>query len=295
MSRAELASGSNFAMFSTNAVSSTFVEDDTDPANNITVECERLVAKVTVETSATLDTDALPGTVSSLMFAINNFNTKLFLLQGDAPEYKDPNWASGSWNASDFNAATAGDYINILSRAAIPNPTIDQYKPGYAAENTSDGKLKKEISRVTVRGAFIPAVVTTGTTGAFTKDDAHGVAAPQTFYAVTPSIIEGTSYFFDLAVANEFIAEKGGQLITYADGHCYWDIFLNKNPLSIENRWDVLRNDFYKCNITKISSLGRPDPEITDPDIQPDVDTSITVNVEVLFWHTPIMSDYILE
>jgi hypothetical protein len=236
----------------------------------------------------------VPGTISELMFAVNNFNTKLYMLQGAPDLCKDPNWASGSWAAGDFNAATGSDYANILSRTLIPNPTIDQYTPRYAAENTSEGKLKKEITRVTVRAKFIPVAVTVGTTGNFTQDNAHGVATPQTFYTVTPSVLAGTFYFFSNTVAAAFAAEQGGTVITYTDGYCYWDIFLNKNPLKAVNRWDVLRNDFYKCNITRISSLGRPNPEVPDPEVTPDVDTNITVDVEILFWHTPILSNYTL-
>ena len=295
MSRTELAGDKNFAMFSIQAVTGTFVEDDTDPANNVTVQCKRLVAKVTVETSATLDTDAVPGTIGNLMFAVNNFNTKLFLLQGEAAFYKDPNWVSGSWIAGDFNAAVNSDYAQILSRALIANPAITDYAPRYAAENTSEDKLKKEITRVTVRGTFIPAKVVEGTTGNFTVNSSHGVTIAKTFYAVTPSVIDGTSYFFNLATANAFAAEKGGMVVPYTDGYCYWDIFLNKNPLNPVNRWDVLRNDFYKCVITKISGLGRNDPEVPDPEVTPDVDTDITVDIAILFWHTPIVSNYVLE
>ena len=297
MSRAELAGDKSFAMFSIQAVTGTFVEDDTDPANNVTVQCKRLVAKVTVETSATLDTDAVPGTLGNLMFAINNFNTKLFLLQGEATAHKDPNWASGSWVAGDFNQAVNSDYAQILSRKLITSPAITDYMPRYAAENTSEDKLKKEITRVTVRATFIPEKIVEGTTGNFKVNESHGATTAKTFYAVTPSVMEGTSYFFNFATAGAFAAEKGGSVVTYTNGYCYWDIFLNKNPLNPVNRWDVLRNDFYKCVITKISGLGRDNPDIPggEEETTPDVDTNITVDIEILFWHTPITSTYILE
>jgi len=295
MSRAQLAGATNFAMFSTQAVNSTFVEDENDPANSIKVQCKRLVAKVTVETSATLNQDGAPGVINNLQFAINNFNTKLFLIQGAADYHKDPNWASGSYVAGDFNDAEATDYAPILSRALITTPAIEDYTPLYAAENTSEGKLKNEITRVTVRATFIPTEIVEGTTGNFTVDNAHGITTPQTFYAVTPSVMDGTAYFFDSTAADEFADERGGSVITYTGGFCYWDIFLNKNPDKIVNRWDVLRNDFYKCNITRIVLPGRYTPDITDPGITPDTDTSIFVDVELLFWHTPILANYELE
>ena len=295
MSRSQLASNNNFVMFSTGPANSVFVEDDSDPANKVTVQCQRLVAKVTVETSPTMIQAGTPGIMGKLEFAINNFNTKLFLLQGAASAYKDPNWLSNSYVSGHFSFAVEADYAPILIGAANPSPAIADYTPRYAAENTSEEKRLKEITRATIRTTFIPRYITVGTTGAFSVDDAHGVVTPQTFYAVTPALMEGTSYFFNQSIANAFAAEKGGSVVTYTGGYCYWDIFLNKNPLNLVNRWDVLRNDFYKCNITRIVLPGRETPEIIDPELPPDVETNITTNIDILFWNTPIVSDYNLE
>jgi len=294
MTRTQLAGGTNFAMFSVAPVNRTFVENDSDPANSIVITCQRLVAKITVETSATFDASAIPGTLSNLMFAVNNFNTKLFMLQGETADRKDPNWSLSSYSSGDFNAAVIGDYAPILSRATTPAPTIANYTPRYAAENTSEGKRKKEITRVTVSADFVPSTIWTGTTGSFTENPHSG--SPQTFYAVTPNVVAGTSFFLNQTVANAFAAERGGTVITYTNGKCYWDIFLGKDNTP-PNKWDVLRNDFYKCNIKKISALGReyehiPPGEIDDT---PETETDITAEIDILFWHTPIISDYVLQ
>ena len=300
MSRTEMAgSTTGFVMFSTEAVNAVFVESETDPANSITLRCQRLVAKVTVETSETLDVAGVPGTLGNLQFAISNFNTKLFLLQGEAPLHKDPNWSKDVYDANPI--AAAADFNNDLVYANIWNckdngaPKISDYSPLYAAENTSEAKRKKEISRATVRATFIPRDITEGTTGNFTVNDGHGITSPQTFYAVTPSVEAGTSYFFSSTIAGAFATEKGGTVVTYTGGYCYWDIFLNKNAPNALNRWDVLRNDFYKCNITRIVAPGRNTPDVPDPEVTPDVETNITADIQILFWHTPIESNYILE
>ena len=294
MSRIEQAGANNFAMFSKDAVNASFVEDENDPANHVTLKCQRLVAKVTVETSATLEIGGSPGILGDLKFAVNNFNSKVFMLQGEAPNYKDPNW--NTYTSSDYSDAAATDYVEILDRKLIASPTKEDYHPRYAAENTSNGKLKKEITRATVRATFIPEVILEGSTGNFTENSIHGITTPQTFYAVTRSVDEGTQYFFDVTVANEYAAENGGsfRVVTYTDGYCYWDVFLGKNNQSL-NKWDVLRNDYYQCNITRIVAPGRETPDLTDPDNTPDTDTKITADIEILFWNTPILSDYILE
>jgi len=303
MTRAELAGTSNFAMFSTESVNSTFVEDDTDPANNVTLTCKRMVAKVTVETDEDLQQTGVPGTLDNLKFAVNNFNTKLFMLQGEPDLRKDPNWASSDiFMSSDFTAAVDADYAPILKRKPGVTPSIKtDYTPRYAAENTSEGKLKKEITRVTVQATFIPKEVTvykndTDNADGYKTTEAHGVTDPKTFYAVTPSITAGTSYFYDEDIANAFAQDNlPATVLTYTGGLCYWDIFLNKNPLNPVNRWDVLRNDFYMCNITRIVAPGRNTPDVPDPGVTPDVNTNITADIKILFWNTPILSDYVLE
>jgi len=306
MTRAELAGTENFAMFSTDPVAKTLVdENDANYATNnrIILQCKRLVAKVTVETRHNVDMSGVPGTLSKLEFAVNNFNNKLFLLQGAVQLFKDPNWASGSYNSADFNQAVDTDYAVIMKRVAGDDPLITDYKPRYAAENTSEGKLKGEITRVTVRAKFIPNDIVEffngiDNAGGYKTNSAHGIDNPKTFYAVTPSLTDGTYYFYDLDVAQQFATDKGvnhNEIDTYTDGYCYWDIFLNKNPLSPVNQWDVLRNDFYKCIITRISGLGRSDPMVPDPGVTPETETDITTEIQIMFWHTPIDSEYILE
>jgi len=295
MTRAQLAGGTNFVMFSVAPVDRTFVESDSDPANSITITCQRLVAKITVETDAALDVSGIPGTLSNYMFAVNHFNTKLFMLQGTTSERRDPNWTTASFNQSDFDPAVDGDYAPILSRASIPSPTISQYTPRYAAENTSYGKRKKEITRVTVRALFVPNTIWTGTTGNFTENPNTGTPGT-TFYAVTPNVVAGTAFFLSPTVAADFATERGGTVVTYSGGRCYWDIFLGKNNTP-PNKWDVLRNDFYKCNITKINALGRSYEDIPsgEEDDTPETDTNISAYIDILFWHTPVLSNYILE
>jgi len=298
MSRTDLtgAANDNFAMFSVAPMSSTFVENPAADANNLNIQCKRLVAKVTVETDAALQKSGVPGILGDFKFAINNFNTKLFMIQSPAPNIEDPNWASGSYISDDFTDTTT--YLPILERASfVGTPAAADYSPGYAAENTSEGKLRKELTRATVCATFIPLSITKfdGVGGYVTNDDYGNVTVPQTFYTVTPSIEEGTSYFFDAAAAIAFSTEKSAPLITYNGGLCYWNIYLNKTPKNDVNRWDVLRNDWYQCNITRINAPGRPTPDVSYPELPPDVDTDIKVDIDILYWNTPILSNYVLE
>ena len=293
--RDELTKANNFVMFSKDAVHKVFKEDAKD--NDVTLQCQRLVAKVTVETAASMTQGGVPGTLGALTFAVNNFNKKLFLLQGEAPLHKDPNWASAEQHdANDYIEAKDGDYVSVLSRKNVPSPSIDQYEASYAAENTSEGKLQKEISRVTVRSTFILDQITIFDGSDFVVINNPKKGTLETFYAVSPSSAEPTSYFTDESTAKSFVSKYGGNVLPYKDGVCYWTIFLNKIPEKPENKWDVLRNDFYKCNITRIIAPGRPGPEPPDPEEKPDdAEVNITADIEVMFWNTRPMTDYVLE
>jgi len=81
-------------------------------------------------------------------------------------------------------------------------------------------------------------------------------------------------------------------VVTYTDGFNYWDMFLN--PENVSGPYDVLRNDFYRCNITRIIGPGRATPEVTDPTIPPAQATDLFVNIDILYW-SPIQHDYVLE
>jgi hypothetical protein len=278
-------------MFSKAPVNRTFSEDENDAANKVTIECQRLVAKISVGTAPSgLDIAAIDkmGTLTSLDFAVDNINQKHFLYQGATP-FMDPNWAKGSYNAADFTKAGDADYAAIQGFPA-GQTSVNR----YATENTSEQKWKEEITRVIIRGQFIPREVIEGTAGNWTVNSTHGKTNAVTFYAVTPSITEPTAFFFDENTAIAYAQEKNaGTYLTYTDGKCYWDVFLGKDN-GAPNKWDVLRNDFYKCTISKILSLGRETPDITDPKVTPETDTNIVANIEILFWVVKT-TDYVLD
>ncbi|MDR2627145.1 MAG: Mfa1 family fimbria major subunit, partial [Dysgonamonadaceae bacterium] len=294
--KAELTTPINgLPMFSKQTVSQVLVEDDTK--NDVSIPVHRMVAKVTVEKSASMTQGGVPGTLGELQFAINNFNSKSFLVQGIAPDIKDPNW--DTYDVADFIPAETADYATVLDRATTATPTISQYVARYASENTSKDKKKLEITRVTVRTTFIPDNITVSDgAGGFKSSTAtaEGILAPQTFYTVLEPTTFSTLYFYDKTLAEAYAATKGltaDKVIEYPDGYCYWDMFLNKN--STANKWDVVRNDFYKCSITRIVAPGHATPEVSNPDESPDTETNISVNIEVSFWNTPVLADYELE
>ena len=295
----------NFTMFCTEGVNRTFVDNSSAPANQVTLQCQRLVAKITVELDGAASILGADAMLANLSFAVNNYNKKIFLLQGDAPYRKDPNWAISGYLSGDFGTTLPGDYLRIKNSKPHDSPTpYPVLHPFYAAENSSEGKRKKEITRVTVRGAFVPFNICEDiVVNSFGITDKSAVLTPRTIWMVTKSVAldigsASAPYFFDNYSSVERFRVKHsllpGEIIEYTDGFCYWDIFLNKTPADTENKWDVLRNDYYKCNITKILVPGRNVSEVPDPEETPDNSADITVTIEILFWNL-VSSNYELE
>jgi hypothetical protein len=274
---------SGIPMFSVASATATMQTDATQ--NKITVDVKRIVAKVTVERSTTMTQEGTPGTLGTLQWVINNQNSKYFLLQGSPSAYADPNWTAASYLAGDFADAADTEYVDVNNG---PQSPVSNYNVRYALENTSDQKTMKELTRVTVRATFIPSQWVTSYTagsGNITRT-ANGNTTPTTFYTVTPSVGADTEYFQNQTDANNYATDKGTTASTFTGGYCYWNVFLNK-----DHRGEVYRNDFYKLNITRVVAPGQSTPALKDPDKQTTADTSVTADVDVLYWNAPVQDD----
>jgi hypothetical protein len=287
IARSEIDTANGLPMFSTAIATKALVTDES--SNVFSIDVKRIVAKVTVEKSPTLDKAGIPGTMGEVSFAINNMNSRFFLIQGAAADYKDPNWLAAEYNAGDFSAATGADYVQV---ADGPQATPEDYAPHarYALENTSQNYTLKEITRVSIRAQFIPAQINSYADGTLTAADNPNLPATfGTYWSVSPGIGKDTAYFNDQAMAAAYATDNGAQVKTFADGYNYWNIYLNA-----ASDWNVYRNDYYKCNITRIMFPGATDAAITPgmEDTTPTEDTSISVTINPLFWNAVPMVDY---
>jgi hypothetical protein len=291
LTRDQLVSANGIAMIG--VLSCTFVEDADNAANHPEITVKRMVAKVTVQKGNSMTQEGVSGKLDSLSFAINNFNERSFLIQGAAPEYKDPNW--DSYDPAAFSQVNySNSYYLLVNDSLITDPKA--LKPLYASENTSKTHKKREITRVTIRGAFLPDTMMVYQNPDYIKVStaSQGITKPKTFYTVTlyrpnPEI----KIFYNSATAEAYAIANGltsNDVITYTGGYCYWDLFLNKNV------WDVLRNDYYKATITRIIVPGRSTEEIPDDELddEPSVEVNITTNLEILDWIV-VSDNYELE
>ena len=298
LTRAQLTTLTNgIPMFSTAVVDANFVADETDSRNTIIATVQRMVAKVTVEKSSGMKQDGVEGELGTLEFAINNFNERSYLVQKASPNFEDPNWASGSYLSSEFSdAATTADWKTVVTTVT----DVKDLDAHYAAENTSEGKTMGEITRVTVRATFMPDKITVsdGHGGYEIKDrvsDLNITNPTTTFYTVTASATSGTAYFYDANAADAYAQANNTSKATYANGLCYWNMYLNKETGEKGAQWDVVRNEFFRCQITRIVAPGNATPDVKDPTQKPDAETNIFTNIDIMNWNTPILSNYELE
>jgi hypothetical protein len=252
-----------------------------------------MVAKVTVQKGNPMIQAGVPGKLDSLSFAVNNFNERSFFIQSPAPEYKDPNW--DRYDASEFSQVNyKNEYYTLVSDSLISDPKV--LNALYAAENTAKSHTKREITRVTVRAVFIPDKVIVYRNAAYVEVTAasEGISTPGTFWTVTlyrpnPEM----KFFYNETNAKNYALANGltvNDVVTYKNGRCYWDLFLNKDV------WDVVRNDYYRSTITRIVAPGRSTENIPDDDLdnEPSSEVNITFDVNVLDWIT-IPANYDLE
>jgi hypothetical protein len=281
-------STTGFVMFSTEPLEITLVKDPGVNQNVAKTKVQRLVAKATVQKANGMTVTG-GGYISNLEFTLNNTNKKTFYVQ--PADRKDHNWASTPTGDLDDNN---GDYVAVNETGV----TVKSLNPKYCLENTTRDYLMGQITRITVRATFVPDEVKnfkngTDSSEGYVDVSVPNTTAPATFFLVVCDAGATRAYFFDPAVDAAYASDNNGSTVEYTNGHCYWDIFLNPDNI-VSVPYDVLRNDFYRCNITKIVGPGRHFPEVTDPTIPPSQTTDLTVDIEILYWN-PISKDYELE
>lgn len=297
----ELVTTGGIAMFSSKGMTSELkpIGDAGYAANNtLKIPVKRLVAKITVEEAPTMTING-PGKIGNLTFAMNNVNKKFYLVP--KADSSDPNYQANSWLAVDFtnavNTPGAGSDGYIAVNAANA-PEVRDLKALYATENTSVNHWKEEITRATVRATFIPDKITQRNGTGFAQVT-NTNATPVTFWTVL--LQNGyKDYFLDESIATAYQAANPGSFksAAYTDGYCYYDIFLNRdgnfNGVNVSTkRWDVLRNDYYRCRITSILAPGRPSEEVVNPKTPPEIETDIHYQIDILFWNL-VTDDYAL-
>lgn len=299
---ANISTAKKFVMFSTVGATPTLIEDnDNDPdttptENQIKVTLQRLASKVSVGMTKNLADNGVQlgaaGTIEDLKFTVDNINKMYYLTYGAAVAAKDANMTADQYDVTDFEMvadfATHADYQNITIGQAA------NWGIKYAAENLTTDKMMKGVTRIVVQGSFTPEKVITVTGDAangWTYTEAAGTKGA-TYKMLNVGgyafFVEGTTtdqlkaYLKEKAgVADDQLDAEAAKAVTYNKGMNYWWVTVK------ENQGDMLRNNYYKVDITSIWAPGRNDGKFDDnKDDKPiDKETNITVEVTVEPWN----------
>ncbi len=298
---------SGFAMLNAVAVDVSLVDKSAaeyNTVNNIKVTVKRLVAKVSVQEKAGLTTGgglaAAGGTFTNLQFALGHANKQIFPVQkrtGVAPNImvQDPNWES--YVADNFFGIEDYALASTAYRSLDPaGAAIGALHPVYAPENTSQHYQAEgeNVSYISVRSQFKPDQFSTG--AGVSKGANTGAA--KSFWTVTKA--DDSMLYFDVeADADTYLPTAGAGAVKspeYVNGLCYWRLYINPKGVadaaitgSVANRYDVLRNNYYRTTITNITGLGSHVDEGTIAE-----ETTIVAEVTIEPWQL-VSDDYVLE
>lgn len=315
---ANITTPDKFVMFSTVGATPTLVEDtdadvDVTPTENqVTVTLQRLAAKIAVGMTANLaDVNVQQGAVGKiedLGYVVDNINKMYYLTYGGAAAAaKDANMTVGQYQDGDFElitdfTAAAVTYNVIEPGVAYVKANGGNWGADYASENLTQDKMIKGVTRIVVKGKFTPAAgveVTDDGAGTITFQEnvAGHIAADATYHLLDFPEAGGYAFFPEAttdAQLKAFMAQKKGVAVTevtdvmlkeakktYKNGLNYWWVTVK------DNQGDVLRNHFYKVDVTSIWAPGRTDGKFDpDKDDKPiDKETNITVEVTVEPWN----------
>lgn len=295
-----------FVMFSTQGKNATFEavpeEGGIPEANKVALTVERLASKIAVGCEKAIDEikQGAAGKIQNLRFVVDNINTLNYFPYA-AGVAKDPNMTKAAYNEDDFviedDFATADNWKTITPGTAEKT----QWNYAYSAENVTEDKEMQGVTRVVVQGEFIPATLIEkkdagdGQVTWENKDNSGAVAA-ETFIQLEFAEAGGYAFFAGSTgddVLKEYMAFKKGvetaeisdEILkaakkVYTNGYNYWWITTK------EGRGDIVRNNFYRVNITSIWAPGRTDGKF-DPDKDDekvDEETNIEFTVTVAPW-----------
>ncbi len=305
------ATGRGISMFSVGPIAATLVSDASQ--NTVTIPVQRLVSKVTMQKGNQMNVETGGGKiVGDLEFALATTNLKTYLMRNWNPSgsgaVKDHNWTDNSWATTDFFAASPSTTAPLITEYKTVNESgavLADLNARYCPENTSEKFYQKEVTTAVVRCKYIPGTYKESD-GAGGYNDVDNTAATDAVTFYTVSLPDGTKqYFMDPAVADSYISANGGQRFDYDQGYCYYRVYLNPKgtakrielnttgtelettPASAAGTvgaYDVIRNAYYKVNITKIVAPGNPTPEPRNPDLPVETPTDIIATIDIVHW-----------
>lgn len=229
------------------------------------VEISRVAAKITEATATKAYThegkygDDLTITLTN--YSLVNLNKKINVLADDTNERTEDdlhNYYAGSVNTNYEDLFTTKPHISIdadnTTSYCLANQSSTKTQIIYKAKATFNGEVTE------ADGTF------------YIRENREGAATVYTLSQLQAAFPQ----VYDDCTATTTIAEWATLGVKkYAAGVCYY-----KHDVKTDKEAKILRNNYYKLNVTNIRDLG--DPEIDMPN--PDPLTLLEVEVKVMPW-----------
>jgi hypothetical protein len=287
----------------------------------VNVNVKRFVAKVTLETASTFETDVNKRTANGatvdkeLTFAMGQINTKIYPFPKQlGNEILDPNYSATITQGTPVKIDYQADFINAWTHdfQSLPWPAspfaafkqvtasgdasdITKFEPAYIVENTSAKKLKGELTYAAVKAKFTPEYIHTYIA---TKPNVKATQNTLNDFSKLYVFDDGGVYYYftDQAEADAYKADKKLAYATYTDCICFYTVYLNpKNSDTDMDRYNVHRNDYYKVKVDKIARLGNPYPGPDDPTLELGGKSDLEVTIKVQKWNLVLQSTILGE
>lgn len=274
------------------------VQDEVNAISNpIAITVARGAAKVQMQyNSATVTINAnLMGTFSEPKYLVAQMNTKMFLPRQDyeltpvgATADQADTTPDGTYDhlttvpadmANAKDAATAWDYQFTNSF--------------YTAENVNEAPVTGNTTFALVQLKYVPD-----------ESEIQGknkvLGGDGTFYLLWNKTAKTGTIYADQGEANTAQAQESSNLEvkTYTGGRCYYRVNLRDiAKTTLQQKYCVLRNHFYKINITQINSLGgssTTDPDVvvpTEPTTPLEKSTYISADITIEAWNAILMNE----
>lgn len=306
---ANIAAENAFVMIGKTDATLTVAHPSTNPEMiNITVS--RGAAKVQMQYRTTgpnkvTQSSSLKGTFSAPKYLVAQMNTKMFLPR-EGYEWT-PNSAIA--DKKDDNGDYTYDHLtpipaDMTNAKVAQDPNPDQEWDNtfassfYTAENVNEAPFTGNTTFALVQLKYVP--------DASEINGNNTTIVGGTFYLLWNKTSKTGKIYADKNEADVLAAADSENLLvkTYAGGLCYYrvnlrDITQNQGTSAeiLRKKYSVLRNHYYKINITQINSLGgstTTDPDVvvpTDPDTPLETETYISADITIEAWNAIIMNE----
>lgn len=282
------------------SVVTTLTEKDETAAksNPIDITVSRGAAKVQMQydPQKVTQNQNLKGQFTDPKYLVAQMNTKMFLPRKDyelTPNGKDGDpYQKDEDNNYTFDHLTAVPADMTDAKDAV-NPWDHTFANSfYTAENVNEVPSTGNTTFALVQLKYTPD-------NSEIQGTNKSLAVDGTFYLLWNKQNGTGTIYADQTEVNTAQQQDQTNLEvkTYTGGLCYYRVNLRDITKTVlTEKYCVLRNNYYKINITQINSLGgtsTTDPTIvpTDPDTPLETETHISADITVAAWNPIIMNE----